>query len=196
MYRLVRWPVEMGWHLSLPGKGKCRWPWVEGGLWLSPLGWHTHTHSPALSPATAKNKSPRHNTAATWGTASKQINDAAHPRSPGRRWGDEQTNLWSMPAGREVSEELGFQGHTTLQQTPLSSAAISSWTWAERSSRPHSPCSPPVPGWGCLQHRGLGLKPPGRDPSSPRTCMSHAGVLPEATSTLFRTYICPDTYFI
>lgn len=45
MYRLVRWPVEMGWHLSLPGKGKCRWPWVEGGLWLSPLGWHTHTHT-------------------------------------------------------------------------------------------------------------------------------------------------------
>lgn len=31
-------------HLTPLGKGKCRWPWAEGGLWLSPLGWHTHTH--------------------------------------------------------------------------------------------------------------------------------------------------------
>lgn len=84
-----------------PGKGKCCRSQAEGGLWLSPSGWHMH--APGLSPAAAKNKSPRHNTAATWETPSKQINETACPRSLSHHWGDQQTNLWSMAArGRGV----------------------------------------------------------------------------------------------
>lgn len=85
-----------------------------------------HTHTPALSPATAKNKNPHRNRVATRETPSKQINDAVCPRSPWHRWGDEQTNLWSMAARREVSEQFGFIWHTTLQQSLLSSAAVNS----------------------------------------------------------------------
>lgn len=92
--RLASHPTGKGEAPLAPGRGRA----VTQSLGLA------HTHTPALSPATAKNKSPRHNTAATWETPSKQINDAARPRSPWHRWGDEQTNLRPMATGREVSE--------------------------------------------------------------------------------------------
>lgn len=76
---------------------------------------HGLTHT--VSPAAGKNKTPCHNTAATWETPSQQINDTACPRGPAHRWG-EQTNLWSVPGKQFVSYGVLYH-HNHHRPPPL-----------------------------------------------------------------------------
>jgi len=71
----------------------------------------THARTGAVTCRGEESKSPRRNTAAMWETPSKQINGTGRPRGPSRRWGGEQTNLWSTAAPGESShDDYGLHG--------------------------------------------------------------------------------------